>query len=403
MALKFIQDKKTTLAGGGCTSTATSIVLNDLTLPDGVTAITTSDLGSLCFATLEPATSREEQISFTGITDNANGTYTITGVTRGLRFVSPYDEVTANKFAHAGGAIFIITNTAKFYDTIKSYIDGIAIAGAPNATTILQGLVELPTTAEVNAGTATGGTGAALAVTPDALLASNYGLNTPTANQKIAITSLGNAILPYAADAQASDTYVVTLSPVPSAYTAGMTVSFKANTVNTGAATLNVNSLGAKSIVKSYNLPLATGDIKANQIVEVIYDGTNFQLLSPVTLPAVAFGSTTKDLADASGAQTIAHGLAATPRYVKLTSTFTVADQAISFTTTNYNGTQYSLYSFSAADGADTGAGATFRISASDSTYQEGVVTVDATNITITWTKTSTPTGIADLIWEAYA
>ena len=86
----------------------------------------------------------------------------------------------------------------------------------------------------------------------------------------------------YAADAGSTDTYAITLSPVPADYTTGMVVRFKANTVNTGAATLNVNSLGAKTIVKHLNVTLANSDIKANQLVEVIYDGTDFQLLSPI-------------------------------------------------------------------------------------------------------------------------
>lgn len=86
----------------------------------------------------------------------------------------------------------------------------------------------------------------------------------------------------YAADAGASDTYAITLAPAPTAYVTGMPVSFKANTANTGAATLNVNSIGAITIKKQYNQDLATGDIVANQIVDVIYDGTNFQMQSPV-------------------------------------------------------------------------------------------------------------------------
>lgn len=85
----------------------------------------------------------------------------------------------------------------------------------------------------------------------------------------------------YAADAGSTDDYAVTLAPVPTAYFTGMTVKFKANTANTGASTLNVNSLGAKTIKKNYNSDLATGDILANQLVSVIYDGTNFQMLSP--------------------------------------------------------------------------------------------------------------------------
>lgn len=84
----------------------------------------------------------------------------------------------------------------------------------------------------------------------------------------------------YAADAGSTDAYAVTLAPVPTAYYTGMVVRFKANTLNTSAATLNVNSLGAKTIKKSYNADLETGDIVANQILTVVYDGTNFQLQS---------------------------------------------------------------------------------------------------------------------------
>jgi len=111
---------------------------------------------------------------------------------------------------------------------------------------------------------------------------------TPTANNIPVLDS--NALLPvvalptfYAADAEATDTYAITLSPVPAAYTTGMVVRFKANTKNTGAATINVNALGAKSIVKNFNVVLVDSDIRANQITEIIYDGTNFQLISPAS------------------------------------------------------------------------------------------------------------------------
>lgn len=84
----------------------------------------------------------------------------------------------------------------------------------------------------------------------------------------------------FAADAEANDTYVITLSPVPTGYFTGMVVVFTANTANTGAATLNVNALGAKTIKKNHDKDLETGDIEAGQVVIVIYDGTNFQMIS---------------------------------------------------------------------------------------------------------------------------
>jgi len=86
----------------------------------------------------------------------------------------------------------------------------------------------------------------------------------------------------YAADGGGSDSYAITLSPAISSYATGQLINFKANTKNTGAASLNVNGLGAKTIKKDSGADLADGDIAASQIVQVIYDGTNFQMLSPV-------------------------------------------------------------------------------------------------------------------------
>ena len=80
----------------------------------------------------------------------------------------------------------------------------------------------------------------------------------------------------------------VDLTPAASAYTSGMLVHFKANATTTGPATLNVNGLGTKPIVKGGSSALVGGDILSGQMVAAIYDGASFQLLSPVLLPATA-------------------------------------------------------------------------------------------------------------------
>ncbi len=59
---------------------------------------------------------------------------------------------------------------------------------------------------------------------------------------------------------------------------------FKASFTNTGAATLNINSIGAISLVKNGSTVLQQGDITSGQAYHVIYDGTNFQLQSPVPM-----------------------------------------------------------------------------------------------------------------------
>lgn len=84
----------------------------------------------------------------------------------------------------------------------------------------------------------------------------------------------------YAADSVGTDAYAVTLSPVPTAYTTGMVITFKAGVANTGACTLNVNGLGAKTIKKNHDVDLADSDIELGQMVTVAYDGTNFQMQS---------------------------------------------------------------------------------------------------------------------------
>jgi hypothetical protein len=87
----------------------------------------------------------------------------------------------------------------------------------------------------------------------------------------------------FAADAGANDTYTATLSPAITAYVTGAHYRFKANTANTGAATINLNSLGAKTIVKAaggITTALSDNDIRAGQWVDLVYDGTNMQMQS---------------------------------------------------------------------------------------------------------------------------
>jgi len=86
----------------------------------------------------------------------------------------------------------------------------------------------------------------------------------------------------FAADGEASDTYVITLSPAPAAYTTGMMIVFTANTANTDGATVNVNGLGARAILKMHDQALATGDVEAGQVVVCVYDGTNMQMTSQI-------------------------------------------------------------------------------------------------------------------------
>lgn len=74
-------------------------------------------------------------------------------------------------------------------------------------------------------------------------------------------------------------TMTVTLDPSVTSYPTFMLVAFKNTTANTGAVTLNINNLGAKSIKKANGNDLSSGNLKAGGLYQVRYDGSNFILL----------------------------------------------------------------------------------------------------------------------------
>jgi hypothetical protein len=214
----------------------------------------------------------------------------------------------------------------------------------------------------------------------------------------------------YAVDSAGTDAYAVALIPTPAAYVAGMTVRFKAGTANTAAATLNVNSLGTKTIKRPDGNDLATGDILSGQIVEVSYDGTNFQLLSPLT-NKFSNGLATYIAGTASGTQTIAHSLGVIPKKVTLTARIVNSALSPEFSIGHWDAIAQTCFYFSSQAGGNGNTSTSFSIFVSvgnsDGYTNSGVVTVDATNITITWTRVQFGIGGVtlswDISWEAFA
>jgi hypothetical protein len=84
-------------------------------------------------------------------------------------------------------------------------------------------------------------------------------------------------------DAGTTDAYAIDLQDF-TGYKTGLSVIFRANTANTDAATLNINGMGAKAIVKGVSTALSTNDILALMWCQCVYDGTNFVLLNPRAL-----------------------------------------------------------------------------------------------------------------------
>ncbi len=89
-----------------------------------------------------------------------------------------------------------------------------------------------------------------------------------------AITTTGSA-----------NAYVLTTGLSLAAYVAGQSFDIKANFTNSGAATINVDGLGAKSITKNGTTALASGDITSGNIYRISYDGTQFQIIGFIGQP----------------------------------------------------------------------------------------------------------------------
>lgn len=181
------------LAGSGVSGSATNIVLTSLTIPQTGVQITSAMLSSNFYITLEPGSSaRQEIASCTGVTQNANGTATLTNCSRGLLPFPPYTASSTYSFPHGGGTTVIFSNPPQLYNELAAlgnsetitgawtfssssipayngapsfsnafqipdigYVNTIASSGAPDASQSSKGLVQIATNAQIASGTAT--------------------------------------------------------------------------------------------------------------------------------------------------------------------------------------------------------------------------------------------------------
>ena len=103
-----------------------------------------------------------------------------------------------------------------------------------------------------------------------------------------------------------ANAHTITLTPAITAYAAGQRFAFIPGNTNTGATTIDVNGVGAKSI-KKFAADVSAGDLSTSVPCSITYDGTNFNLDTPLApylagLTAVAAAGTTQGGATAISA-----------------------------------------------------------------------------------------------------
>ena len=150
----------------------------------------------------------------------------------------------------------------------------------------------------------------------------------------------------YVADTGVADAYIANYPAniVTTTVTAGLRLQFKAANANTGASNLQVQvnsvSIGSGAIRLTDGSALAANTIVANAIVDVQYDGTNFQLLSDSSGgKEVITDLTVSGNLAVTGTTGLTGVLTANVANIT-TANITTANVATMSGTTNYTGTQ---------------------------------------------------------------
>lgn len=91
-----------------------------------------------------------------------------------------------------------------------------------------------------------------------------------------------DALLSVITTAGSVNAYTLTTGFSLAAYVSGQSFKIKASFSNTGAATINVDVLGAKALTKDGTTALASGDIINGNVYVIAYDGTQFQVIAGI-------------------------------------------------------------------------------------------------------------------------
>lgn len=191
-----------TLAGSGVSAAASSVTLSTFTLPQTGYEILDADLSSTFYITLEPGNrTKQEIVSCTTVTQNANDSATLSGCTRGLLPISPYTASSTYAFAHGGGTSVVFSNPPQLYNQFTAKDNDETVTGTwtfsnfpitastTYASETVTGSVRLATSTQIASSTSGGST--ARLVIPAVLSTSTA----PSSGHVVPVTGLADGNL----------------------------------------------------------------------------------------------------------------------------------------------------------------------------------------------------------------
>jgi hypothetical protein len=97
--------------------------------------------------------------------------------------------------------------------------------------------------------------------------------------------------------AEGDDDYVVTTDPVVSSISTGQSLKFIPDVNNTGACTITPNGIATYNIKTTAGVDPSTDDIVADQVTELVFDGTNMVLVTNAAINGANITAGTVDTA----------------------------------------------------------------------------------------------------------
>ena len=129
---------------------------------------------------------------------------------------------------------------------------------------------------------------------------------------KECLNGFTGAILLTATDTGTAAAHVLTPTTALVGYTTGLMLLYRPTNAGTGALTVNVSGLGAKSVKTIAGADPTSGDILVNQPILLMYDGTNFVLLAGSEYLSKTGNQTLTGNLTLTGDQTVSGTLAVT-------------------------------------------------------------------------------------------